>query len=57
MAALKTAIAHWGRDPDWVRLRPPLTELSPAQAGALIDSLEALGFSMPGLRTGDPLPR
>ncbi len=57
VAALKTAIAHWGRDPDWMRLRPPLTELSPAQAGELIDSLEALGFSMPGLPAAHPSAR
>ena len=57
VAALKTAIAHWGRDPDWMRLRPPLTELSPAQAGELIESLEALGFSMPGLPAAGPSRR
>jgi 4-hydroxy-tetrahydrodipicolinate synthase len=57
VAALKAAIAHWGRDPDWLRLRPPLVELTRGQAGELIDSLEAQGFSMPGLQTSDRLHR
>ncbi len=29
MAALKAVIAHYGRDPDWATLRPPLVELTP----------------------------
>src|SRR2546425_11762766 len=31
MAALKAVIAHFGRDPDWATVRPPLVELAPAQ--------------------------
>src|SRR5207249_3367028 len=30
MAALKAVIAHFGRDPDWATVRPPLVELTPA---------------------------
>src|SRR5512140_1298613 len=43
VAALKAAIAHWRRDPEWMRLRPPLVELGPAQAAALVAELEAKG--------------
>ena len=49
MAALKAVIAHFGRDPDWATLRPPLVELAPAQSKALIAELEARFFEMPGL--------
>ena len=47
--ALKQAVAHWGRDPGWVTVRPPLVELTAEQATSLVDDLEARGFSMPGL--------
>src|SRR6058998_1451521 len=49
MAALKAVIAHFGRDPDWATLRPPLVELAPAQSKSLIAELEARSFEMPGL--------
>jgi len=49
MAALKAVIAHFGRDPDWATVRPPLVELTPAQSKALMGELEARGFEMPGL--------
>ncbi len=49
MAALKAVIAHFGRDPDWAAVRPPLVELAPAQSKSLIAELEARGFEMPGL--------
>ncbi len=49
MAALKAVIAHFGRDPDWATLRPPLVELTPAQSKSLISELEARFFEMPGL--------
>src|SRR2546430_3293038 len=49
MAALKAVIAHFGRDPDWATVRPPLVELTPAQSKALMAELEARGFEMPGL--------
>jgi 4-hydroxy-tetrahydrodipicolinate synthase len=49
MAALKAVIAHWGRDPEWATVRPPLVELTPEQAKALVAELDARGFDMPGL--------
>jgi 4-hydroxy-tetrahydrodipicolinate synthase len=51
MAALKAVIAHFGRDPDWATVRPPLVELTPVQNKALVAELEARGFEMPGLAT------
>ena len=50
--ALKGAIAHWGRDPAWRRVRPPLVELEGAQYEALVRDLEAVQFQMPGLGAG-----
>ena len=47
--ALKHAVAHWSRDPEWARVRPPLVELTSAQSAALTADLEAQRFSMPGL--------
>jgi len=49
MAALKAVIAHFGRNPDWTTVRPPLVELTPAQNKSLMAELEARGFDMPGL--------
>ena len=49
MAALKAVIAHFGRDPDWATVRPPLVELASAQSKSLIAELEARFFEMPGL--------
>jgi len=47
--ALKATIAHFGNDPQWRTVRPPLTELEPAQERALVGELRAAGFGMPGL--------
>jgi 4-hydroxy-tetrahydrodipicolinate synthase len=47
--ALKAIIAHWGKDPDWRAVRPPLTELTAAQESQVIAELTAAGFGMPGL--------
>lgn len=47
--AMKAAVAHYGGQPSWRTVRPPLTELEPAQERALLDALGAIGFSMPGL--------
>jgi 4-hydroxy-tetrahydrodipicolinate synthase len=47
--ALKAAIAHYGRDPEWNRLRPPLVELTAAEQKDLVAKLDASGFAMPGL--------
>ena len=49
MAALKAVIAHYGRDPEWVTVRPPLVELAPEQNKSLIAELDARKFDMPGL--------
>ena len=47
---LKAAVAHWGEDAGWRRVRPPLVELDGTQNASLVRDLEAAGFSMPGLR-------
>jgi 4-hydroxy-tetrahydrodipicolinate synthase len=47
--ALKAAISHFGNDPQWKTVRPPLVELSASQEETLIRELKANGFSMPGL--------
>ena len=47
--ALKQAIAHWGRDPAWARVRPPLVGLTDAQSAGLVADLVACGFSMHNL--------
>ena len=47
--ALKSAVAHFGNDPQWKTFRPPLIELDASQEKALITELKAAGFSMPGL--------
>ena len=48
--ALKAAIAHYGNDPAWATVRPPLVNLAPDAAAALLAELDRRGFSMPGLR-------
>ncbi|MGE5638540.1 MAG: dihydrodipicolinate synthase family protein [Clostridia bacterium] len=47
--ALKATIAHFGNDPEWTTVRPPLVELTATQQQELISGLKANGFSMPGL--------
>jgi 4-hydroxy-tetrahydrodipicolinate synthase len=47
--ALKQVVAHYANDPEWVTVRPPLTELTAAQAKNVIDGLRKLNFDMPGL--------
>jgi 4-hydroxy-tetrahydrodipicolinate synthase len=49
IAALKQAIALYRTDPEWIRVRPPLIELTSAQAKLLAADLKAIGFAMPGL--------
>jgi 4-hydroxy-tetrahydrodipicolinate synthase len=51
IAALKQAIAIYGNDPKWTRMRPPLVELTTKQAESLAAELKAIGFAMPGLAT------
>jgi 4-hydroxy-tetrahydrodipicolinate synthase len=48
--ALKAVTAHFANDPAWRTVRPPLTELEPAQETQVITELKASGFSMPGLQ-------
>src|SRR5918992_4230973 len=47
---LKQVIAHYAHDPAWVTVRPPLTELTAAQAQQVIEALRQLDFNMPGIR-------
>jgi 4-hydroxy-tetrahydrodipicolinate synthase len=47
--ALKAIIAHFGGDPEWRTVRPPLVELAADQEGSLIAELESAGFKMPGI--------
>ncbi len=49
ISALKAIVGHWGRDPDWATVRPPLIELTPEQQHSLVAELIAVGFDMPGL--------
>jgi 4-hydroxy-tetrahydrodipicolinate synthase len=47
--ALKATIAHHAADPQWTTLRPPLVELTAGERAGLLQALDSLGFSMPGL--------
>jgi 4-hydroxy-tetrahydrodipicolinate synthase len=47
--ALKAVTAHFGNDPQWRTVRPPLVELSPEQEKQVITELKASNFSMPGI--------
>jgi 4-hydroxy-tetrahydrodipicolinate synthase len=47
--ALKAAIAHYGGDRAWSKVRPPLVELTAEQWKALNADLHGHGFAMPGL--------
>jgi 4-hydroxy-tetrahydrodipicolinate synthase len=49
IAALKQAIAIYGNDPEWSRVRPPLIELTTDQANLLTADLKAIGFAMSGI--------
>lgn len=46
--ALKTIVADHRREPDWLRVRPPLMELDESVRSKLIGELGALGYSMAG---------
>jgi len=50
IAALKKAIAIYGNDPEWARVRPPLVELTTEQTKLLAEQLKAVGFAMNGIR-------
>jgi 4-hydroxy-tetrahydrodipicolinate synthase len=47
--SLKAVVAHYTNDPEWATVRPPLTELTAAQAKNVIDGLKKLDFDMPGI--------
>ena len=49
VAALKAAIAHYGADPDWYTVRPPLVPLDRQVADNLFAELDRKGFTMPGI--------
>lgn len=53
IAALKATIAHFADDPGWLRVRPPLDQLTTDQTKDLIEELVGAGFSMiiPGSKT------
>jgi 4-hydroxy-tetrahydrodipicolinate synthase len=44
IAALKQAIAIYTNDQEWIRVRPPLSELTTGQAKLLAAELRAIGF-------------
>jgi 4-hydroxy-tetrahydrodipicolinate synthase len=46
IAALKQAIAIYGNDPEWAKVRPPLIELTSEQAEKLAAELEKIEFSI-----------
>ena len=46
IAVLKQAIAIYGNDPEWTRVRPPLVELTTEQAKLLAADLKSIGFGM-----------
>src|SRR4051812_33351898 len=48
--ALKAVVAHYAKDPEWARVRPPLVALTQDQAAKVVQDLDNLGFEMPGLR-------
>jgi 4-hydroxy-tetrahydrodipicolinate synthase len=50
IAAIKQAVASYANDPEWARVRPPLVELTTAQAKLLAAELKGIGFVMNGNR-------
>ncbi|MEY2519299.1 MAG: 4-hydroxy-tetrahydrodipicolinate synthase [Verrucomicrobiota bacterium] len=53
ISALKQAIAIYANDPAWAKVRPPLVELTAEQARTLAAELQAISFTMPGLKRVD----
>ncbi|OYY20825.1 MAG: dihydrodipicolinate synthase family protein [Polynucleobacter sp. 24-46-87] len=49
IAGMKTAVAHFSKDSEWLRVRPPLMQLSADQQAKLLSELQKINFSMPGL--------
>lgn len=46
---MKAAVAHFSRDPEWLRVRPPLLPLTAEQQNKLVQELQKIGFQMEGL--------
>lgn len=53
IAAIKQAIAIYRNDPEWIRVRPPLVELTTEEAKLLAAQLTAIGFTMPRIGISD----
>lgn len=49
IAGMKTAVAHFSKDSEWLRVRPPLMQLSADQQAKLLSELQKINFTMPGL--------
>lgn len=49
IAGMKTAVAHYSKDVEWLRVRPPLMQLNADQQAKLLKELESIHFSMLGL--------
>ena len=49
IAGMKTAVAHYSKDAEWLRVRPPLMQLNADQQAKLLNELQSIHFSMPGL--------
>jgi 4-hydroxy-tetrahydrodipicolinate synthase len=49
IAGMKTAVAHYSKDAEWLRVLPPLMQLSAGQQAKLLSELQKINFSMPGL--------
>jgi 4-hydroxy-tetrahydrodipicolinate synthase len=47
--AMKAAVAHFGHDPEWERVLPPLEELTNVQKKNLLTALQDINFSIQGL--------
>lgn len=50
VGALKALIGHYRRDPEWLRVRPPLLSFPETAVAELAGSLEACGYGFPGGR-------
>jgi 4-hydroxy-tetrahydrodipicolinate synthase len=49
IAGMKTAVAHYSKDPEWLKVLPPLMQLTAEQQAKLLSELQKANFSMPGL--------
>lgn len=49
IAGMKTAVAHFSKNPEWLRVRPPLMQLNADHQAKLLGEFEKINFSMPGL--------